>query len=77
MVLSATDILNYSVRVGIVIIGILFLSIPNLKVPGDPTFTTWIGTAFIVFGSYRSVMYYHQAKKRNAELSKDDHENDN
>ena len=73
MHLSAIDVLNYSVRISIIAIGILFLSGKAMMVPGDPSFTLWIGTAFVVFGGYRTVLYYFKTRQSR----EDEDENDN
>ncbi len=73
MRVSAVDILNYLVRISIIGIGIVFLSGKAMEVPGDPSFTTWVGAAFVVFGCYRTGLYYMKSRQRaEAENESDD-----
>lgn len=58
------DIINYGVRIIILLIGIAFLTgILNLT-PDDDYTRYAMGTVFTLFGIYRLIIYY-SVKKRN------------
>jgi hypothetical protein len=67
-------IINYGVRIGIIIIGILFL-FGVIKSPnGDNTLYTVLGIVFILFGIYRIALY--RMKTKQYEFLRSEAEND-
>ena len=56
-------IINYSVRVIIIIVGILFLSGLIIPPDFDPTFITVVGIVFILFGLYRLITYHSHLQR--------------
>jgi len=65
------QIVNYSVRSLIVIIGILILS--GILLPEFDSYTRIVfGIVFVFFGIYRLIMFYSQNKRYRMEEDSDD-----
>jgi hypothetical protein len=68
-------IINYGIRIAIIIIGILFLcgvvTLPN----GDDTLYNMLGGIFILFGLYRIVLYRMKTKQYQSIFNDDSEEN--
>jgi Ca2+/H+ antiporter len=69
-------IINYSVRILIIIIGILFLSGFITPANGDTTLYNVMGIIFILFGTYRIALYRMKTKQYNFMLNNDDENDD-
>lgn len=60
-----THIINYSIRLLIIIIGVLLVSGLLSNPTWDSSFLRIMGIIFILFGVYRIVIYYSQVKRYN------------
>jgi Ca2+/Na+ antiporter len=58
------NVLNYVVKIAIIIIGIIMLSGVIIPDNGDTTLYRIMGVVFILFGVYRIVMYKTKRKER-------------
>ncbi|MFM2133063.1 MAG: hypothetical protein ACK45R_06720 [Candidatus Kapaibacterium sp.] len=61
------DILNYTVRICIVILGVLIAGGFVMQVPGEEWYSKGTGALLIVFGCYRIVLYYLGVRRRSVE----------
>lgn len=70
------NIVNYAIKICIILIGILLLFGVFTPKNGDTTFTNVMGVIFILFGIYRIILY--RMKTQQYDFSPDsDNENEN
>lgn len=67
----AAIIINYAVRAVVVVLGILLVSGAFKPENADDTLFRVMGAVFILFGTYRIVMYYFSLKRYRRENSDD------
>ena len=68
-------IFNYAVRVIIICLGIIMVSGLALPISNDDGMLRIIGIIFILFGTYRIILY-HNNRKRYAEMYKEEDSNE-
>lgn len=65
------DILNYAVRISIVLLGILIAGGFVMQMPGEEWYSRGTGGLLIVFGAYRLILYYAGVQRRRREDQED------
>ncbi len=66
------QIINYSIRILIIIIGILLISGILSSPEWDDSFLRIMGVVFILFGIYRVIIYRSQVKRYNFSREEED-----
>ena len=61
------DILNYALRIGIIVLGVMIAGGYVMQIPGDEAYSKGTGVLLIVFGVYRIILYFFGVRRRNAE----------
>lgn len=61
--MNISDIINYSIRIIIIILGIVILSGIFVPEGSDPTMMRIFGIVFILFGFYRLALYRANRKR--------------
>lgn len=61
------DILNYAVRISIMILGLLIAGGFVMQMPGEEWYSRGTGGLLIVFGAYRLILYYAGVQRRRRE----------
>ena len=64
------DIINYSIRILIILLGLLFVSGFIMPEDSDPTMMRVFGVVFVLFGFYRLALY--RANKKRYKKKKDE-----
>lgn len=59
------DIINYSIRIIIILLGIVFVSGYLMPEGSDPTMMRVFGVIFVLFGIYRLLLYRANKKRYN------------
>ncbi|MFH1049694.1 MAG: hypothetical protein V1779_02050 [bacterium] len=67
-------IINYSIRALIIVLGIVMLSGVLSSADWNPTFLKIMGIVFILFGTYRIIIYYSQVKRYNFDVEEEEDE---
>lgn len=62
------DIVNYAVRICIIVLGVLIAGGFVMQVPGEEWYSTGTGALLIVFGAYRAALYYLGVRRRQDEV---------
>lgn len=57
------DIINYSIRILIILLGLLFVSGYIMPEDSDPTMMRVFGAVFVLFGFYRLALYRANKKR--------------
>jgi hypothetical protein len=57
------DVINYSIRVLIILLGLLFVSGYIMPEDSDPTMMRVFGAVFVLFGFYRLALYRANKKR--------------
>jgi len=72
----SVHVINYSIRVLIIILGVIMVSGILSNPNWDPSFVRIMGIVFILFGVYRIIIYYSQVKRYNFSSEERDEENE-
>jgi len=67
-------IINYGIRVLIILLGVVMVSGMLSNPNWDSTFIMIMGIVFILFGTYRIIIYYSQVKRYNFESEEEEDE---
>jgi Ca2+/H+ antiporter len=65
-------IINYIVKIGIIIIGILLICGIGSTVENDTTHFKVMGVVFVLFGIYRIILYRMKTKQYDFSISEED-----
>lgn len=57
------DVINYGIRILIILLGLLFVSGYFMPEDSDPTMMRVFGTIFVLFGFYRLALYRANKKR--------------
>ena len=60
------DIINYGIRILIILLGLLFVSGILMPEDFDPTMMRVFGVVFVLFGFYRLALYRAKKKRYNS-----------
>jgi hypothetical protein len=64
------DIINYGIRILIILLGLIFVSGYLAPEGADPTMMRVFGVVFVLFGIYRLLLYRANKKKYSADDEK-------